>query len=119
MSWPRTASASAATSSRRGATTSTTGLSTGSFGTTSSATTSSGSSPNAEVHMVVSRGVWQLAAGLLIASVGGTAWAKAPVASYSDAELRAVESADEAKIRSLRHEEINQLRITLGRHGPA
>ena len=33
---------------------------------------------------------------------------------YSESELRAVETSDEAKIHSLRNEEINQLRVALG-----
>lgn len=40
-------------------------------------------------------------------------------APYTDAELRSVESADEARIRQLRDQEITQLRITLGRRLPA
>ncbi|MGZ3687728.1 MAG: tetratricopeptide repeat protein, partial [Bdellovibrionota bacterium] len=36
--------------------------------------------------------------------------------AYSDQELRSAESPDEAKIRDLRGQEINELRIALGRH---
>ncbi len=41
--------------------------------------------------------------------------AKAP---YSDSEIQAVETTDEARIRELRDQEINQLRIALGRRLP-
>lgn len=38
--------------------------------------------------------------------------------SYSDQEILSVETPDEAKIRSLRDQEISQLRVTLGRRQP-
>jgi tetratricopeptide (TPR) repeat protein len=40
-------------------------------------------------------------------------------ASYTDAEIRAVETPDDTKLRSLRKDEITQLRIALGRHAPS
>ena len=39
--------------------------------------------------------------------------------TYSESELRALETSDESKIRELRHDEITQLRIALGRHAPS
>jgi Tfp pilus assembly protein PilF len=47
---------------------------------------------------------------------GSLAWAGVP---YSISELRETETSDEAKIRELRDQEINQLRIALGRRLPA
>ncbi|HUP56011.1 MAG TPA: tetratricopeptide repeat protein, partial [Bdellovibrionota bacterium] len=52
---------------------------------------------------------------LLASLAGGTAEARSP---YSEGELRAVESQDEAKVRELREQEITQLRIVLGRRQP-
>ncbi len=42
----------------------------------------------------------------------------AQAAGYSGSELRSVESPEEAKIRDIRDQEINQLRVTLGRRMP-
>jgi tetratricopeptide (TPR) repeat protein len=47
---------------------------------------------------------------------GGNAWSGVP---YSTQEMRAVETSDEAKIRSYRNDEITQLRIVLGRRDGA
>jgi tetratricopeptide (TPR) repeat protein len=47
--------------------------------------------------------------------VAASAYAGNP---YSNAEIRAVETADEAKIREIRDEEITQLRVALGRRAP-
>jgi tetratricopeptide (TPR) repeat protein len=45
--------------------------------------------------------------------------AAASHAPYSESELRGLETSDEAKLRSLRNDEVTQLRIALGRHAPA
>ena len=63
------------------------------------------------------------AAGGLALSCGlaYTAWSQpAPsMVSYSESEIRSVETPDEVRIRDLRRDEITQLRIALGRHAPS
>jgi tetratricopeptide (TPR) repeat protein len=52
----------------------------------------------------------------LLAGVASSALARA--AAYSDAEIHAIETPDEVKIRELRDQEVTQLRIALGRRSP-
>jgi tetratricopeptide (TPR) repeat protein len=54
-------------------------------------------------------------AGAVAPFTSSRSWARAP---YSDSEIHEVETSDESKIRSLREQEIKQLRIALGRRLP-
>lgn len=58
---------------------------------------------------MVSLAVWVVGSGLWAPH---QSWARAP---YSNAEMSAVETSDEAKIEELRSQEIRQIRIALGR----
>ncbi|MBL7714733.1 MAG: hypothetical protein JNL01_04640, partial [Bdellovibrionales bacterium] len=61
--------------------------------------------------------VWPIwvAMGLVVAAIQAKwTWAR----PYSAAEIQAVESEKESQIRSLRDQEINQIRIALGRRIP-
>jgi tetratricopeptide (TPR) repeat protein len=58
-----------------------------------------------------------LGAPIFVSSLGIHA-AQAAASSYSESEIRSVETPEEAKIRQLREQEITQLRVTLGRRQP-
>lgn len=51
---------------------------------------------------------------LAIGAVALNGWAR----TYSDAEIRSVEKENETRVREIRNQEINQLRLTLGRRVP-
>lgn len=59
-----------------------------------------------------------IALGFIALGSGAAPRAAHAGAPYSEAELKSSESADEAKIRELRQDEITQLRIALGRRSP-